>query len=104
MEHERIKDIVLRPATSPHRALAQKHLRTQLQKNDLHHGITTELALENLTIQDIMGFRGGAFTSSLFQTSRIEIRNIRYLDIAVVPFWKTEVPNALAEGGRRDSE
>ena len=104
MEHERIKDLVLRPATSPHRALAQKHLRTQLQKNDIHHGVTTEITLENLTIQDIMGLRGGTFTSSLFQTTRIDIRNIRYLDIAVVPFWKSEVSNALAEGNRRGSE
>ena len=104
MEHGRIRDLVLRPATSPHRALAQNHLRSQLQKTGPHHGVTTELALENLTIQDIMGLRGGAFTTSLFQTSRIEIRNIRYLDIAVVPFWKTEVSNALAESNRRDSE
>lgn len=104
MEHERIKDLVLRPATSPHRALAQKHLKTQLQKNDPHHGVRTDLIVHGLTIQDIIGLRGGTFTCSLFQTPKIEVRYIRFLDIAVMPFWKTEVSKALTEGNRRDSE
>lgn len=100
MEHERLRDLVLRPAASPHRALAQKYLRNQLQKHELHQGLHysgTDLTIENLDIQEMMGLRSGPFTRSPFQTFKVDVQNIRHLDIAVVPFWKGAASKVSSE-------
>ena len=93
MDEERLRGLVLRPTSSPHQALAQKHLRDHLEKHDRSHEMLRtgqEFIAQGLTIQNIMNLRRGPFTLSPFQTQRLEIQNIRHLDVAMAPFWKEE--------------
>ena len=105
-DEERLRGLVLRPTSSPHQALAQKHLRDHLEKHEFtheKHRPGEEFIAQDLTIQDIMNLRRGPFTISPFQTQRLELQNIRHLDIAVVPFWKEETKEDPAEAAD-DSE
>ncbi|KAL8795000.1 MAG: hypothetical protein Q9195_002448 [Heterodermia aff. obscurata] len=92
-DQERLRGLVFRSASSPQQALAQKQLKDHLEEYDLSqekHGSGEQFIAQGLTIQNIMDLRGGPFTLSPFSTQRLEVHNIRHLDIAVVPFWKEE--------------
>lgn len=107
MDQERIRGLVSRPTSSPHQALAQKHLKDHLEKYDLSHETHKpgqEFIVHGLTVQKIMGLRSGPFTLSPFQTQRLEVQNIRHLDISMVPFWKEEAKEGPIEMIDDDSE
>ena len=93
IEEERLRSLVLRPASTPQQALARRHLRDHLERQDVaheEHRSGQRIIASNLTIQEIMNLRRGPFTQSPFQAQRLDIQNIRHLDIAMMPFWKEE--------------